>query len=212
MTVVLTANNGKLTPTVLVECDTGPNGPQSLRFDAAWVWEVMHAWGMPEGCLRSGYRTLAQQADEVRRAANGETPSALPAGQSFHGEGVAADADEPARTWLHQNGPAFGVILNTVRNEPWHVIIDASKNTRTFPQLPPLTTKEDDDVNPFIIVDKSTGRGAIVFPTTNAWAWVTDGATDLNAVTGLVSLGYKVATVSGGTFGGLTPANMRIGV
>lgn len=130
--MILTAENGRLPASARSVCDTGPNGPQTLREDAANVWRIMLSHGLPPGHLRSGYRTLAQQADEVRRADGGLTPSALPPGKSWHGEGIAADADEPARSWLWEHGTQFGVILNTVQREPWHVLINPALNTRTL--------------------------------------------------------------------------------
>ena len=62
--VTITALNGRLPDAVLVVVDTGPNGPQRLRADAAASWARMLASGMPAGHLRSGYRTLADQEND----------------------------------------------------------------------------------------------------------------------------------------------------
>lgn len=148
MTLALTADNGRLDAELLEVADTGPNGPQRLRADVAALWRAMLAAGMPPGRLRSGYRTRAQQEAEVARARAGLTPSAARVGGSFHGEGVAADADEPARSWLRANGAAYGVVLDTVPREPWHVLIDPARADRTPPAptrvLEPAPTQEDD--------------------------------------------------------------------
>lgn len=114
-----TALNGLLPDAQLVVVDTGPNGPQRLRADAAASWARMLAAGMPPGHLRSGYRTREQQAAEVDAAAHGQTPSAAPVGQSWHGEGLAADEDEPGRAWFRTNGPAHGWRF-PIALELWH--------------------------------------------------------------------------------------------
>lgn len=131
--MTFTALNGRLPAGMLTVADTGPNGPQRLRRDAAASWGRALAAGMPAGHLRSGYRTRAQQAEEVARAQRGETPSAAPVGRSYHGEGTAADADEPARRWLRRYGRRYGWAADTVAREPWH-----------FLYLPALDQEADD--------------------------------------------------------------------
>jgi len=117
---VLTALNGRIPSSLLVLIERG----QSLRSDAAASFLREEAAGMPKGCLRSGYRDLDAQVVEVARAKAGLTPSAAPAGQSFHGEGTAADVDEPARTWIRAHGAAYGWAKDHVKNEPWHMEYD----------------------------------------------------------------------------------------
>lgn len=139
----VTGANGKLPTSLLVVADTGPNGPQQLRTDAAASWAAMLAAGMPAGCLRSGYRTLTQQQREVSAAAAGLTPSALPAGQSQHGEGLAADVDEPARTWITTHGRPYGWIAGTAAREPWHMQYLANLDTHPAPPRTPPIDLED---------------------------------------------------------------------
>lgn len=155
MTPTLTARNGRLPDDELVVVDTGPNGPQRLHVSVAPLWAGMLAAGMPAGCLRSGYRTRAQQQHEVDRANAGLTPSAAPVGSSFHGEGIAADVDEPARTWVRTWGEPHGVILDTVAREPWHMLLDPTRSTSTPPPPPTPTTaqtfQEEDDMKDYVI-------------------------------------------------------------
>jgi len=107
---------------------TGPRGPQRLRTDAAASWQRMLLAGMPKGCLRSGYRTWAEQEAEVERMRLGLTPSALPPGTSVHGEGMAADADEPARSWLWAHGAEYGWVTGRVKSERWHVEYEPTRD------------------------------------------------------------------------------------
>ena len=138
MTLTLTELNGRLPDSALALADTGRNGPQLLRRDAAAVWRSWLAQGMPAGCLTSGYRDRSEQAAEVERARRGETPSAAPVGTSFHGEGVAADVAEPARAWLRRwGGPA--AVFDTVPGEPWHVLIDAERHPAPVVTISPAT-------------------------------------------------------------------------
>lgn len=114
---MITALNGRMPAAMLTVADAGANGPQRLRVDAAASWARMLAAGMPHGCLRSGYRTLAQQSAQDPRLA-------LPAGQSEHGEGIAADVDEPARSWIAAHGLDYGWRIGFVPGEPWHAQYD----------------------------------------------------------------------------------------
>lgn len=145
MTFTLTPLNGRLPDSALALADTGANGPQLLRADVAAVWRSWLAQGMPAGCLTSGYRDRSEQAAEVERARRGETPSAAPVGTSFHGEGVAVDVAEPARAWLHAwGGPA--AVFDTVRGEPWHVLIDPTRHPAPAPRPTPTRHRQEDDV------------------------------------------------------------------
>ena len=142
----ITALNGRLPADRLVVVDTGPNGPQQLRTDAAAVWRAMLAAGMPAGCLRSGYRTRAQQAAEVARAKAGLTPSAAAVGTSQHGEGLAADVDEPARSWCHAHADEYGLRF-PIASELWHTELDqahAPARTRPTPAPVPAPVPEED--------------------------------------------------------------------
>lgn len=132
---LITALNGRIPVTMLTVADTGANGSQRLRIDASASWDRMIAAGMPAGCLRSGYRTLAQQ-----RAQN--PALALRAGQSQHGEGIAADVDEPARTWIARNGLPFGWRIGFVANEPWHAQYDRADRRALAPAATPAATPE----------------------------------------------------------------------
>ncbi len=123
---VITAYNGKMPAAMLAVAGDGPNGVQYLRTDAAASWRNALALGMPDHCLRSGYRTLAQQAAQDPRYA-------VPPGESQHGEGDAADVDEPARSWLLQYGKYLGWLANLVPGEPWHFQYDPTQDTGKIP-------------------------------------------------------------------------------
>lgn len=111
---VITGLNGHLPSTMLTVAGTGANGPQRLRLDASASWDRMLADAIiTQGCLRSGYRTLAEQAAQ-------DPALAAPVGQSQHGEGLAADVDEPARSGIKRNGLAYGWRIGFVPGEPWH--------------------------------------------------------------------------------------------
>lgn len=124
MTITRTPGRGYLTPAQLVVVDTGRNGPQSLRVDAAAQWRAWLAQGMPPACLTSGYRSWSAQAElradyEAGTGGMADTPE-----WSWHPDGIAADVAEPARSWLRRHGgPA--AVFDTVRGEPWHVLISA---------------------------------------------------------------------------------------
>ncbi len=129
--------NGRLPASALTVADTGPNGPQQLCTAAAASWTRMLQAGMPAGHLRSGYRTLAQQAYEVAAMNAGLTPAAAPVGTSQHGEGLAADVDEPARTWVRTWGAPYGWVIDRVPGEPWHVEYDITRDRHLTPTTPP---------------------------------------------------------------------------
>lgn len=122
--VALTALNGKIPSSLLVLIERG----QGLRTDAAASWHRMEADGMPRGCLRSGYRDLAKQAALVRSGA-----TVARAGTSFHGEGLAADVDEPARAWIRAHGAAYGWAKDHVPGEPWHFEYDPAQDQHANP-------------------------------------------------------------------------------
>ena len=92
---------------------------------------------MPAGHLRSGYRTLADQENEVERQRAGLTPSAAKPGTSWHGEGLAADVDEPARTWIRTHGASFGWTKDHVKNEPWHLEYDPAHDDQQEDDMTP---------------------------------------------------------------------------
>jgi hypothetical protein len=129
--------NGQMPADQLVVVDTGPNGPQRLHISVAPIWAAMLAAGMPAGHLRSGYRDLAQQAGEVAAAAAGQTPTALPPGQSKHGWGLAADIDEPARSWARAHATSWALVF-PLALELWHCELDHAFYRTPAPTTPPL--------------------------------------------------------------------------
>jgi len=152
---VLTALNGRIPASSLALIERG----QSLRFDFAASWHRMEAAGMPRGCLRSGYRDLALQAVLVLA---GQTVAR--AGTSYHGEGTAADVDEPARTWIRAHGATYGVAKDHVRAEPWHMEFDPARDqhipaptppTVTIKPAPLTTNVQEDDM--LLLRDNTTG-------------------------------------------------------
>ena len=135
---LITGLNGRMPSTMLTVADSGANGPQQLRIDAAGSWGRMLADGIPARCLRSGYRTLSQQSAQDPRLA-------APVGQSQHGEGLAVDVDEPARSWIRLHGAAYGWHIGFVKGEPWHTeYVPANdrhvRNTPPAPTTPPTNT------------------------------------------------------------------------
>lgn len=148
MPVQLTAANGQLVDAQLQVVERG----RRLRVDAALSWRRMLRDGMPAGCLRSAYRTRAEQLALYRRHLNGGNLAARP-GQSFHGEGTAADVDPPARLWVAVNGRRYGWVAGRVRGEPWHMEYDPALDEQPAatppaapPAAPPLDDLEDDDM------------------------------------------------------------------
>lgn len=156
---MITALNGRLPSTTLTVADTGPNGPQRLRTDAAASWARMLAAGMPRGHLRSGYRTLTQQ--EAERAAS--PTGALPAGRSQHGEGLAADVDEPARSWVRIHGLPYGWRIGFVPGEPWHAQYDRT-DQHPAPPAPPVQPVQEDDMPTPLIWRRNDGAAMILTP------------------------------------------------
>jgi hypothetical protein len=91
-----------------------------LRCDAAAALQAAAAAGMPTVGITSAYRSYADQvAVKASRGAWAARP-----GTSNHGHGVAIDAPEPMRSWLHRYGAAFGWVnpawARTEKHEPWH--------------------------------------------------------------------------------------------
>lgn len=76
----------------------------ALRCDAAAALEQAAAAGMPQVALTDAYRSYTDQV-AVKRT-HGRL-AATP-GTSNHGEGLAIDAPQPMRAWLHHNGPSYG--------------------------------------------------------------------------------------------------------
>jgi len=142
---LVTALNGRLPSTMLTVADTGVLGPQRLRLDAAASWDRMISAGMPAGCLRSGYRTLAEQGTQ-------DPTLAAPVGQSLHGEGIAADTDQPARSWITTHGLPYGWRIGFVPGEPWHAQYDRPDRHTTqvapapVPTPEPTPQEEDDEM------------------------------------------------------------------
>lgn len=93
-----------------------------LRCDAAASLEAAVRAGMPAVELTDTYRSYDQQV--AVKAARGSW-AARP-GTSEHGNGIAIDVPEPARSWLHANGGAFGWYWpewaqDKNRLEVWHL-------------------------------------------------------------------------------------------
>lgn len=92
-----------------------------VRCDMASALEAAANAGMPRVQITSGYRSFADQvAVKNERGSWAATP-----GQSNHGWGTAIDIPEPARSWLFQNGGAFGLVnpqwaKDPNRLERWH--------------------------------------------------------------------------------------------
>lgn len=130
MTRAITALNGRLPASVL----TGIGGGFRLRVDAAASYARMRAAGMPAG-ITSAYRTYEQQAKLRAAYEKGAGGLAERPGRSWHGEGLALDLPEPARSWAARYAAPFGW-RRTISVEPWH-----------FEYFPDRDTREDDDMS-----------------------------------------------------------------
>jgi hypothetical protein len=93
-----------------------------LRCDASAALEAAVADGMPAVQLTSTYRSISDQiAVKASRGAWAAKP-----GTSNHGHGIAIDAPEPARSWLHRHGAAYGWVNPAwaqpggAKPEAWH--------------------------------------------------------------------------------------------
>lgn len=101
-------------------CSLSWDASSLLRCDAAGALERAAAAGMPTVHLTDAYRSYAQQVAVKRvRGSYAATP-----GTSNHGEGLAIDVPEPARSWLHRNGAAYGWHNPAWARgyEPWHFL------------------------------------------------------------------------------------------
>ena len=110
--VAITALNGALPASLL----TTVAGVFRLRHDAAASYARARAAGAPSG-ITTAYRTKAQQ--KVLLDLYGYPRAEYP-GRSQHGEGVALDLPEPARSWFVAHGAAFGWVRTVMPSEPWH--------------------------------------------------------------------------------------------
>lgn len=128
--VAITSLNGRLPTSALSPISLG----FSLRRDAAASYLRARTAGAPAG-ITTAYRTLAEQDALYKRLGY---PTALPAGQSQHGEGVAIDVPEPARSWFAAHGRPFGWV-RTIKAEPWHFEYKPALDTHV-----PAPTVEDD--------------------------------------------------------------------
>lgn len=112
------APNGQIPGDAL--CSLSWDPASLLRCDAADALEAAAANGMPTVGMTDAYRSYASQvAVKASRGSFAATP-----GTSNHGYGVAIDVPEPARSWLHRNGAAYGWVnpgwAKTSKFEPWH--------------------------------------------------------------------------------------------
>lgn len=170
MPPVLTALNGRLPNAALTVADAGPLGSQRLRLDATASYHRMLAAGCPAGHLRSGYRDRDLQNRLHAQYLAGTGNTAAPPGSSFHGEGTAADIDEPARSWVRAHGLAYGWVKDRVRGEPWHFEYDPDRDQHKN-DAPPEPEKPVDPPKP-----KEKKMKVIKGPNDPAW-WITDGMT-----------------------------------
>lgn len=163
--VTITALNGRLPDAILTVADTGPRGPQRLRLDAAASVARAHAMGAPHGCLRSGYRTRAEQAIEVARAEAGLTPSAAPVGQSSHGEGLGGDWDSPMREWLRAR-PSYGWTF-PLPAERWHGEYNPADDAHpTAPPPVPITEDEAMELHETLRLIRRSDGAVVAYNTT----------------------------------------------
>jgi len=173
--VALTTLNGRLPAAALVIADTGPNGPQRLRLDAAASRQRMIRDGCPAGHLRSGYRDLAEQDAEVARANAGLTPSAARPGTSGHGEGIDTDDDPPAREWITAHGASYGMVSGLVPKEPWHheYFPARDQHAHAMPTPPHVSAKPAPTPTP--PVQEDTDMPTLIFSGTYGYALLDGG-------------------------------------
>lgn len=112
------ASNGEISSDAL--CALSWDSSSLLRCDAAAALEAAAANGMPLTGMTDAYRSYG---DQVAVKASRGVMAAKP-GTSNHGWGIAVDIPEPARSWLHANGAAYGWInpawAKSEKYEPWH--------------------------------------------------------------------------------------------
>lgn len=115
----ISAPNGQIPADAL--CGLSWDASALLRCDAAQALEAAAGAGMPTVAITSTYRSYADQvAVKAERGRFAATP-----GTSNHGHGVAIDMPEPARSWLHRYGAAYGWhnpawAKDPARLEVWH--------------------------------------------------------------------------------------------
>ena len=133
--VAITALNGALPSSVLTTIGAG----LALRHDAAASYARARAAGAPAG-ITTAYRTKAQQKALLDLYGY---PRAEYPGRSQHGEGVALDIPEPARSWFAAHGKGHGWVRTVMPSEPWHFEYVPGKDTHATATTPevdvPLT-------------------------------------------------------------------------
>lgn len=122
-----------------------------LALPAARVWERMRQVAARDGVtIRAtpsticpgiaGYRDLDMQQWLIDHPA-GPAPIA-PLGRSTHGYGTVVDVDR-GLAWMRQHGTDYGLTFDTIRDEPWHVLITAPAWAHT--DLTPITDPDQED-------------------------------------------------------------------
>ena len=119
--VTITALNGALPASMLTDI----GGGFALRPDAAASYLRARASGAPSG-ITTAYRTKAEQKRLLDLYGY---PRAEYPGKSQHGEGVALDLPEPARSWFVTHGKSHGWIRTVMPTEPWHFEYQPARDT-----------------------------------------------------------------------------------
>jgi len=147
--VAITVLNGALPTSVLTSIGSG----FTLRHDAAASYLRARADGAPAG-ITTAYRTKVEQKRLLNLYGY---PRAEYPGRSQHGEGVALDIPEPARSWFAARGIAYGW-TRTVSFEPWHFEYQPARDTHIHD-----TTQEDDvNLTDIIGTNPATGKPSTV--------------------------------------------------
>ncbi len=123
---------------------TNRRNGQEAWLDAPAAASLRRAFelGAPRVDLSDAGRTYAEQKQLYEAYLRGELPAtAARPGTSLHETGLAVDAREPLRAWLHEHGAAFGWIGWTVAREPWHFVYVADRDTYRPSEEDPMERK-----------------------------------------------------------------------
>ncbi len=90
----------------------------------------------------AGYRDLDMQRWLIAHP-TGPAPIA-PLGASTHGYGTVVDVDR-GLSWLRDHGGEYGLVFDTIRDEPWHVLI----HPPAWASLDPAPIEQGDDAMPY---------------------------------------------------------------
>jgi hypothetical protein len=130
----ITSRNGAIPADEMTRVGTDNyDRPAQFLHAAAASWLRMRDAGMPHN-VNDTYRDLARQRAYYENPPNGAGLAAKP-GTSWHGEGLAVDADGACLTWLAAHGRPHGWV-RTIAAETWHFEYMADQDTHQGDEMP----------------------------------------------------------------------------